>query len=131
MVREVLLHCVEITSAHAVLRFNCINELYNCYCELDKWTVDSPRRLAVSARHHLMLFVQLHEKTNAADSLLWHLLPKHHLFIHLAEGTRGTNPRHVWNYGFEAGLGECVKLARRSSGKHLQSAIMAKYRILF
>ena len=105
VLRRVLMNCVDISSPHAVLRFNCLNELFLCYHELENWSdVHSMQRLSQHGRKHLQLFMELqHEAVRNGDEKLWHTVPKHHLFAHFLDRTRGTiNPRLLWNYGFES-----------------------------
>ena len=128
ILRQVLLKCVERTSEHAVLRFQCLNGLYLCYHEMEQWTDQSRRRLAEFSRRHLQLFVQLHVTTRDVDYLKWHCLPKHHLFIHCCEDNNGVNPRTVWNYSYETEIGTCIRSAQASNGRHLGAAHIERYR---
>ena len=103
--------------------------LQDCYHELNNWvTLESPHRLGVHARRHLLLYRALRD--SASNVLLWCLCPKHHLFAHVAEAAY-TNPRLEWNYSDEAEIGLAVKQAQKLSIKHLAVQLMQKYRATF
>jgi len=128
VVREMLATCFDVTTPHARLRLQCVDALLKCYHLLDNWAQDSPVALARAAREHLLLLAEL--RSTCHDDLRWCLYPKHHIFIHLAEGAT-SNPRAEWNYGDESEIGEAVKLASRVSPTHIAVQLMPRYMNLF
>ena len=106
-----------LKSDHEDMRFHCVEALQKCYKELEDCSpMTSPQRLGENARRHLLLWTVL--KQECQDPLLWCLYPKHHLFLHTAEGA-ATNPRLEWNYGDESEIGAAVKVAAGCNVAHL------------
>ena len=129
VVRHLLDSLFGKTSAHALLRFQCVDALYRCYQEMDQWdTAKSPARLAQAARQHLLLYCELRMSATKENS--WQLFPKHHLFIHLAEECVG-NPRLEWNYLDESAIGEAAKMASSCNTRHIPTNVMEKHRLTF
>ena len=58
------------------LRLHCCQALCRVYMELRTWADESPRRLELAARQHLILYVQLSD-LEEDGSPLWHVHPKH------------------------------------------------------
>jgi len=114
---------------HTNRRLKCVEALKKCYDELDAWVPhESPHRLGLSARQHLMLYRALRD--NCPRERLWNMYPKHHILVHLAEGAVA-NPRLEWNYNDEAEIGAAVKQAQRVHKDHLPQQLMSRYRATF
>ena len=111
------------------LRYNCVQSLSACYNEIANWVSDgsSRARLGKYARQHLLLYGELSKKTPKGR---WHLIPKHHLFLHLAE-EGGANPRLEWNYMDESEIGDAAKFALHCSAKHFAKAFIERYALCF
>ena len=84
--------------------------------------------LARAGRRYLILCRALCEQS--PDPLRWHMYPIHHVVVHLIEAAM-VNPRDEWNYGDESEIGDAVKLARRSSARHMATALIERYRATF
>lgn len=92
LVRHMLEHCFPTDTLYAKTRLLCVGHLCKCYAELDNWVDggESRLRLASHARKHVVLYQELSRLST--DELMWHMYPKHHLFVHVAE-TSYVNPR--------------------------------------
>ena len=124
-----LAKCFSLETPHEILRFQCVDALYKCYQELDDWVPsESPHRLGVLARQHLLLYSRL--CAESAGDLVWNLFPKHHLFAHVAEGAV-VNPRLEWNYGDEAEIGTAVGLAKATNLAYLPTHLLRRYCLVF
>ena len=110
-------------------RLNCLAALCSCYDVMADWDVStSPQQLATFAKRHLLLYIELGRSCD--DPLMWGLYPKHHLFLHLAEGAV-TNPRLEWNYSEESEIGSAVIHARAVNKKHVAVQLLNRYRGVF
>lgn len=119
--------CFGVESEYEELIVNCLEALANCYAELDAepWTHTSRLRLARFGRQHLELYKALGDCTGP---MLWHLKPKHHIFIHLCE-LSALSPKQLWNYGDEDEVGRAVKLAKSCNYENLELSLIRKYRL--
>ena len=110
-------------------RLNCLAALCSCYDVMADWDVStSPQQLATFAKRHLLLYKELGRSCD--DPLMWGLYPKHHLFLHLAEGAV-TNPRLEWNYSEESEIGSAVIHAKAVNKKHVAVQLLNRYRGVF
>ena len=129
VLRKVLGTCFPVSDRHSSTRFSCIDNLYWCYRELEDWTDGgkSTMNLARMGRRHLLLYTALHDLV-PPNSLLWRLLPKHHLFAHLITDAR-SNPRLSWNYTMESEIGNAAALAARVSKQHLHRVLLPRHNL--
>ena len=122
------------TTAREKVLHACVRALANVYKELDNWDpAESPPRLAAQARQHLITYIELRDTADEEFNILWRVLPKHHLFIHIAEATQSTRlcPKLEWCYGDEDEIGRCVKSAKKGNAMHLSTSLLAHYRASF
>ena len=70
------------------------------------------------------------ELSRQSPPLLFHLYPKHYLFIHIVENAF-VSPKLMWNYGDEDEIGRCAKLAKTVHYNYLEVALIKKYRLCF
>ena len=128
ILRATLQKCIEMESAHAQLRFQCVDAMDKCYKELDAWDdAASPLRLQRFGRMHLMLYGELNKEAGRAR-LLWLYYPKHHLFAHCTISQ--TNPKLLWAYGFESEIGEAVLMTKGCNPAHLHHSVIERKRVL-
>ena len=106
-------------------RLRCLQALCRCYGELRDWIVDSPLKLELACRQHLMVYVQLSDATPAD---MYKVYPKHHLMIHCC-GT--ANLAALWYYADNNEIGQCAVMAGKSSVQWLHLALLDRYRIGF
>ena len=94
--------CFSLETPHELTRYNCVEQVYLVYRELDEWVPDgsSARRAVLCARRHLVLHVEICR----AKPSTWCLYPKHHSFVHACTFD-GPNPNMLWNYGEEDEIG--------------------------
>ena len=86
--------------------------------------MESTRALAEFARRHVILFMELH--TAAGDKKLYLFIPKHHVFVHLAERAY-TNPILSWCYGEESQIGKAVKVCASLQRHHILRQLIPRY----
>jgi hypothetical protein len=111
------------------MRLGCVGCLKQIYEEMKDWKEDtSPLTMIELARAHLIQYKALHAEQD--DMFLFALSPKHHLFLHCVEGTRG-NPSLEWCYGDESEIGECADLTRSCNPTCASRSVVAKYRATF
>ena len=116
-----------VDSPYKQTRLDCVGALKNIYAELDSWDASSsPHRLGELARTHLILYGELGRQQT--EDGMWCFVPKHHLFIHCAEGTR-VNPKLEWCYSDEDTIGKCADMARACNCLYISSHLMEKYRV--
>ena len=130
ILRAILINCFDMATAHAKLRFDCLDHLHNCYEELRTWQNDgsSALKLSTSARMHLLLYKQLHEQRTHEKA--WKLAPKHHLWLHCAEH-RATNPMQEWNYRDEDEIGKAVEIGSGVNPARVRDQLLPRYAITF
>ena len=130
ILREALVTCFDCSTEHQKLRLQCTDSLLECYRIMEVWEgLSTPSADFVRAgRRYLILSRALSDQS--PDPLRWHLYPKHHVVVHLIEAAM-VNPRDEWNYGDESEIGDAVKLARRSSARHMATALIERYRATF
>ena len=112
------------------MRFQCLDCLHKVYEEMNNWEDGgtSSFRLGHYARKHLMLYRNLSEQTRSP--LLWHMCPKHHVFLHVCEGCLA-NPKLHWNYGDESEIGAAVAMAKTANQGCVEFALLRRYRATF
>lgn len=125
ILHQMLKHCFEADSEHARLRLQCVDALRRCYLEMESWSPSgSPHRLAKIGRQQLMLYSEL--RATSSDPALWHMYPKHHLFMNVLEADV-TNPRLEWNYSDEADIGIAAKQAATCNVSHIPVQVIRRY----
>ncbi|CAK0863488.1 unnamed protein product [Prorocentrum cordatum] len=131
---KVLLHMLitfyDQTSEHNAIRLNCVRSLAAIYDQLAVWDFDtSYSECAVLATKHVLLYAELWREAAELDesTLLWKMIPKHHLFIHLMEHDRG-NPKEGWNYGDESEIGVAVDMCTTLHCRTIATEAVRKYR---
>ena len=122
-------------SEYEKLRFNCHDLLYKLYQELHDWKPEtSGREVARLGRQHCILYAMLSRRAlvQDANTVLWHIYPKHHMFLHCVEDQvlLTDNPRDIWNYGDESEIGSAVLLAETGHPRTLHREIIDKYRVM-
>ena len=121
-----LVECFPHSSERLELRLRCCQSLCRCYYELRNWcSVESPARLELSARQHLLLYKEL----GGDNERYWHIYPKHHMFLHVSIAT--TNPALMWNYSDEDEIGRAAKLAGKCNVAWLNTGLLQRYRVQF
>ena len=114
VLRFMLAKCFDMSTDYARLRYDCVNLLAKVYETMDSWRSDgsSARDIAYYGRCHVILFAELAQ----LKPKCFHLVPKHHLFLHVVEqvGVRGLNPQLLWNYSEENEIG----VASKGFGRH-------------
>ena len=133
VLRLMLANFVDMPTDYARLRYGCVNSIAKVYQTMDSWRSDgsSARDIAYYGRCHVILFAELAQ----LKPELFHLMPKHHLFVHVVEqvGVRGLNPKLLWHYNGENKIG----IASQASGDNhvnqaaLPTTLIAKYRSTF
>lgn len=127
VLREILRKCFDVSDPHSSTRFSCMENVFQCYSEMDNW-IDggvSSARLERFGRRHLLLYTQLRQEAGD-DNTMWRVYPKHHLFAHLvAEAT--SNPKGSWNYAMESQIGDATAVARRCSKQHMHRSLLERY----
>ena len=114
-------------SDYELLRVRCLEALDKIYKEMQHWNPEeSSYNFGVFGRQHLLLYGEL--RLLQTDDLMWKFAPKHHLFAHCTENTRG-NPRDSWCYTDEDAIGQAAELARASNRAHIGRHLLEKYRI--
>ena len=79
-----LMHYFPIKNIHEKTRLHCGQALCRCFWELANCDEQhSTIRLTRAARQHLLLYAALSQ--TAESDRFWHIYPKHHLFVHVAE----------------------------------------------
>ena len=126
IVAYALEHLWDIGDEYNRLRFYCIQALRNCYAILANWEMNgiSRRQLIHEGRRFLMLYCEL---AKSSPKNRWHLVPKHHLFIHLIEEGGDTNPRLEWNYSDESEIGDSAIFSKFCSAKDFATAFITRY----
>ena len=85
---KVLSTCFSMDSEHGQLRFHCLDSLRQLYGVMDNWVDDgsSTARFRQLQQQHVLLYCQLclEAQEDDADTLLWRLYPKHHMFCHIS-----------------------------------------------
>ena len=75
---------------------------------------------------------QLNLDASNRDSTSWHIVNKHHMFVHLCMSSRYLNPNLLWTYGYEDLVGRMKRIAVASKaglqGRFLSKTIFLKYR---
>ena len=126
VLREILRMCFSSADSHADTRLACVHNLVSCYEEFDNWQDStSPLNLKRFGRRFLLLYAELNHGAGA-DSLMWRLYPKFHLFDHLVEAAE-SNPKLSWNYPLESAIGDATVIAAGCNKRHLQTALIARY----
>ena len=126
VLRMMLLHCFDRGTAHEQLRFDCLDQLNNCYLQIKDWQDDGECciALAKAARQHLILYKQLMQER--ADPKVWDLKPKHHLFLHCAED-RNTSPASDWCYMDESEIGAAVQISQGVNALRIRDQLLPRY----
>ena len=106
-------------------RLSCLQALCRCYGEMRNWTVDSPLKLELACRQHLLLYVQLSDATPDGQ---YKVYPKHHLMVHCCTAV---NPTLLWNYADEDEIGQCATMAGKTNVQWLHLYLIERYRIGF
>ena len=121
----------DMQSAHATLRYQCVNALCLVYAEMDRWQ-DGGEIFLCSARwgrKHLVLYAELSSNSDCSNS--WHMYPKHHLFVHVMECCR-VNPKLEWNYKDESEIGDAANMAAcAANSSWICSKLLERYRSIF
>ena len=97
-------------SAHATLRYQCVNALCLVCAQMDRWQDGGgvPFCIARWGRKHIMLYAELSSNSDCSNS--WHMYPKHHVVVHVVECCR-VNPKLEWNYKDESEIGDVAHMA--------------------
>ena len=126
----ILLHVLEYyfdsKGEHEQLRLQCGKALQRMYDELKNWCATSSFNLAHACRQHLILYQQLHLRSSS--ELMWVVLPKHHLLIHVCEGVTA-NPRDLWNYADEDEIGKSGKFGKNFTPNSVGPAVLRNFRL--
>ena len=113
---------------HAKLRLACLKALQSCYLEFRQWGAESPRNLAKYVRQFLLLYGEL-SASSTCPGVLWKVYPKFHLMMHCADCT--SNPMRTWNYSDEDEIGKAAAFAAGCNQRHVETALIDKYRVVF
>ena len=114
-------------------RFKCLEYLNAAYLELHDWKEDSPARLELAVRRHVLLYLSLSREQAAMDFsawVSWRWKPKHHMVLHLAgeQARRVGNPVLWWCYSDESSIGMASTLAESVHPRTLPQAALGKNR---
>ena len=112
------------------LRYQCYLAIHRCYEEMNAWAPggESTCRLGKYVRQHITLYIALQEHVGVPTR--WHLVPKHHLLLHLGEQAL-TNPRDEWCYADESEVGICARISKTSNVQHFNVCNLKRYRETF
>ena len=104
------------------------------YVELRDWQRGvSPPKLAIYARQHLTLYLELGRvhlalRSHQQDGWIhWRSYPKHHLWLHMAE--EGLDCRGTWTYADESAIGILVKVAESTHPSRIHRTVLKKFRL--
>ena len=123
IVIQLLKHYFPCVSGHAQLRLNCCIALRDCYDEFKIWDEQSPWKLGTYTRRFLTLYRRLDLSTPINQ---WHMYPKHHLLIHIAEDSL-SNPAKEWNYGDESEIGVAVRITKTMNPPVVPTELLERY----
>ena len=125
---HMLTHFFPLDSEHSKLRLNCLRQLEACCNAVKSWDDASGYTLAHAAKRFLILYRELSNTCHMPG--VWALVPKFHLFIHLAEEA-SMSPALEWNYSDESAIGEAARLARLTNPRHIGTKLVEKHQALF
>ena len=130
VLHHMLSHMFACDTPHQKLRRDCVGCLAKIYELLANWEAGGGgRRLADLARAHLIQYKELRD-LQPDGSMCWQLFPKHHLFCHCCEGSRG-NPALEWCYADESAIGNGSKPCQSCHPLYICTHLMQKYRLAF
>ena len=125
ILRAILVHHFDRDTPYKVLRFQCFDALCSCYDLFADWHgQDSSRRLGELARRHVLLYCEL--ARTRTDRKMWVVQPKHHIFLHLAEGSV-SNPILSWCYSEESSIGRAAKVVAAMARGHIVRMLIPRY----
>ena len=121
-------------SDREVRRHQCVKNLNLAYEELSDWKRDSPERLELLCRRHVLLYLSLSREAVRTEAQWhsWRWYPKHHMLLHLSaeQAKQFGSPRFWWCYMDEGAIGLAVRLAQSCHPRTLARASFAKYLML-
>jgi len=125
--------CFPKDSPHAVLRLQCLSRLKELHEIMVDWDAAvSPPLLATAGEQYLLLYAELSKEALAVDefSVLWALVPKHHLLIHCVtdQVDKHGNPRESWAYWDESEIGLAAASCVRLHPSTLHRTLISRYR---
>ena len=130
----ILQNFVPCDGGHEKLRMQCAINLLKVYEELAAWVDKDGLSLANMKKYgmrHLLLYAELARgQERIGESLLWALLPKHHLFAHVVQDM-SCNPKNTWAYRLEDEIGKAADLAAGVNIEHMHTAFIMRLRALY
>ena len=128
IIRHVLIVAFARSTPREILRFQCVDAMFQCHEIMKNWGPGPKRELARQTRTHLLLYLKLFREVD--DPICWQPYPKHHLMIHNAEDCE-CNPRFAWNYGCESAIGESSEMAQGLNVLYLSTSLIERYRVTY